>query len=258
MGWFKKLVAALAGSALLIGAGFVGWAQLNRYSALDEAATLVTPERYSSQGWLVFDPPSASEVGLIFYPGGLVDPAAYAPAAQDLAKRGIKTIIVPMPLDLAVLAPNRAADVVAAYPEVKTWVVGGHSLGGAMAALYLATHANTDERLRGLVLWGSRVPDRVDLSKLPIEAVSIYGTRDGIAPPNLTDAERLKGLPVDARLIVIEGGNHSGFGSYGFQNGDLPATVSPSVQRRAVVEATADFVLRVAAQRGSERVANQP
>ncbi|MGQ9814738.1 MAG: alpha/beta hydrolase [Candidatus Roseilinea sp.] len=254
----KAIIVVLIAVLALGGGGFLGWTQFNRYPATAEAAALVTPDRRAAQGWLVFDPPSPTTAGLIFYPGGLVDPAAYAPAAQKLAERGIKTVIVPMPLDLAILAPNRADDVIAAYPEIQTWAIGGHSLGGAMAALYLSTHGDAAGRLRGLVLWGSRAPDGVDLSNLPIEAVVIYGTRDGIAPPDLSDADRLKGLPTGAQLVAIEGGNHSGFGAYGFQNGDLPATISAAAQREAAVEATAALVLRLAAQRPPERAAIQP
>lgn len=254
----KGVIVALAGVILLAGAGFVGWTQLNRYPATAEAAALATPERRSPQGWLVFDPPSPPVAGLIFYPGGLVDPVAYAPAARALAERGIRTIIVPMPLDLAILNPNRADEVIAAYPDIQTWAIGGHSLGGAMAALYLASRPDMTDRVRGLVLWGSRAPDGVNLSGLPIEAVAIYGTRDGIAPPNLSDADRLKGLPAGAQLVAIEGGNHSGFGAYGFQNGDLPAGISAEAQREATVEATAALILRLAAQPPAERVASQP
>lgn len=256
--WAKRAVVALIGAILLAGAGFVGWTQLNRYPATAEAVALVTPDRRASQGWLVFDPPSATTAGFIFYPGGLVDPVAYAPAAQALAQRGIKTVIVPMPLDLAILNPNRADEVIAAYPEIQTWAIGGHSLGGAMAALYLSNRPALADRVRGLILWGSRAPDSTDLSNLPIEAVSIYGTRDGIAPPSLTDAERLKGLPAGAQLIRIEGGNHSGFGAYGFQNGDSPADISAETQRKAVVEATAALILNLAAETPAERLANQP
>ena len=253
-----KAIVVILIAVVALGGGVVGWTHLNRYPATAEAAALVTPERRAAQGWLVFDPPSPATVGFIFYPGGLVDPAAYAPAAQALARRGIKTVIVPMPLDLAILAPNRADDVIAAYPQIQTWAIGGHSLGGAMAALYLSTRGDAAGRLRGLVFWGSRAPDGVDLSKLPIEAVAIYGTRDGIAPPNLSDADRLKGLPTGAQLVAIEGGNHSGFGAYGFQNGDLPATISAAAQREATIEATAALMRRLVAQEPVERVANQP
>lgn len=254
----KRIIAAVIVAIVIAGAGFVGWTQLNRYPATAEATRAVTPANHSAQGWLVFDPPSPTKAGFIFYPGGLVDPLAYAPTARALAERGIKTVIVPMPLDLAILNPNRADEVIAAYPEIETWAIGGHSLGGAMAALYLANHPELTDRVRGLVLWGSRAPDGVDLSALSIKAVSIYGTRDGIAPPNLTDADRLKGLPSGAQLVAIEGGNHSGFGAYGFQKGDLPATITPQVQQQAVVEATADALLRLAVERAPGQTDSNP
>ena len=50
--------------------------------------------------------------GLILYPGGLVDPQAYAPAARDIASAGFLVVIPPMPLDLAVFAPGKAGEVI--------------------------------------------------------------------------------------------------------------------------------------------------
>ena len=53
--------------------------------------------------WLVFEPASnEAETGLVFYPGGRVSPAAYAPAAHSLAASGNLVVIVSMPLNLAV------------------------------------------------------------------------------------------------------------------------------------------------------------
>jgi len=37
-------------------------------------------------------------------------------------------------LNLAVFAPDRASDIISAYPDIHSWVIGGHSLGGSMAA----------------------------------------------------------------------------------------------------------------------------
>ena len=101
--------------------------------------------------WLTFRPmESAPTVGLIFYPGGRVDARAYAPAMHALAEAEYLSVVVPMPFNLAVFGADRAADVQAAFPEIAHWAVGGHSLGGAMAARFVHRHPDVVD---GLALW---------------------------------------------------------------------------------------------------------
>jgi pimeloyl-ACP methyl ester carboxylesterase len=187
-------------------------------------------------GWLVFEPEQPAERGFIFYPGGLVDAQAYAPLAKQLADRGVLTVIVPMPLDLAILNPNEANGVLDQFPQVRQWAIGGHSLGGAMAAQFLAANPQLADRVSGLVLWGAR--SQADLSELPVKVVSIFGTRDGIAPKDITNAMRLAGLPAGAKLVPVEGGNHSMFGDYGLQRGDNLLTIPLDQARNQIVDAT--------------------
>jgi len=68
--------------------------------------------------------------GLIFYPGGLVDPRAYAPQARALAQAGYLVAVVPMPALMAFNGINRAQLVMDAFPDINYWLAGGHSLGG--------------------------------------------------------------------------------------------------------------------------------
>ena len=100
----------------------------------------------------MFQPAQPTDTGFIFYPGGLVDPAAYAPLMKQLSDQGILSVIVPMPLDLAIFGVNKANDVIAAYPEIKHWVIGGHSLGGSMAAQYAKDNAS---KLAGIAFMAS-------------------------------------------------------------------------------------------------------
>ena len=106
-----------------------------------------------STRWLTFQPRGSNpKTGFIVYPGGLVDPRAYAPESRAIAARGYLVVIVPMPLNFAIIAPDRAADVIAAYPAVQAWAIGGHSLGGVAAARFIHYHPGA---VRGLVLWAS-------------------------------------------------------------------------------------------------------
>lgn len=70
---------------------------------------------------------------IIFYPGGLVDPASYSPLARTLAEQGHRVYIAKMPLNLAIFGQNKADSFIAEHPD-EAYVIGGHSLGGAFAS----------------------------------------------------------------------------------------------------------------------------
>ncbi len=225
--------------------GFVLWAS-NPLPPMAEALAALESDaavRVAQGEWLVFEPVGAARpTGFIFYPGGRVDPRAYAPYARAIAEQGYLTVIVPMPLNLAVLAPGRAADVIDRFPDVSRWVVGGHSLGGAMAASFAYSHPT---QVAGLVLWAAYPADNNSLAGADLPVVSIYGTQDGLATPDKVLASaRL--LPDDARFVAVEGGNHAQFGWYGSQGGDGEATISRTVQQDQVVAATAALLESVA------------
>jgi dienelactone hydrolase len=111
-------------------------------------------------GRLVFRPSSPTDRGLIYYPGGLVDPEAYAVTAQGIADAGYLVVIPKMPLNLAFMGINRADGIQADYPKIKSWVIGGHSLGGAMAAEYAKKNV---ESLNGLIMYASYPANYEDL-----------------------------------------------------------------------------------------------
>ncbi len=189
----------------------------------------------ANERWLTFVPDGgAPTVGLILYPGGRVDFRAYAPAAQAIADRGYFVALVRMPLSLAVFDPDAAAEVIAANPQIERWAVGGHSLGGAMAANFAAAHPGS---VQGLVLWAAYPAASDDLSQSGLRVASISASRDGLATPEKIDASRPL-LPPETVWVVIQGGNHAQFGWYGDQNGDNPATISREEQQAQVIEAT--------------------
>jgi pimeloyl-ACP methyl ester carboxylesterase len=173
-------------------------------------------------------------VGLILYPGGRVDPRAYAPPARAIAAGGYLVVIVPMPLNLAVFGPNRAAEVMDTFPGIELWAIGGHSLGGAMAARFAYRQSSA---VHGLVLWASYPAASDDLSARELAVVSIYGTRDGLATGEKIAASRPL-LPAETCWVAIVGGNHAQFGWYGPQSADNPATISREAQQQEVIAAT--------------------
>jgi hypothetical protein len=180
---------------------------------------------------------TATTTGLILYPGGKVDPKAYAPAAREIAAAGFFVAIVSMPLNLAVLDVDAGTRVIERHLEIRTWAVGGHSLGGSMAAEYAARQAHA---VSGLVLWSSY--SAVDLSATRIQAVVIYGTLDAGAA-RMTSQESLGKLRLPVLVRPIEGGNHEQMGWYTGQPNDPPATISREAQQARVVAETVSFLV---------------
>ena len=228
----RYLIIALVALLVVVTIGFLAWTRLARYPASPEAAALAV-DHATPQGWYVFQPAQSADTGFIFYPGGLVDPAAYAPLMKQLSDQGIMSISVPMPLDLAVFGVNKASDIIAAYPEIKHWIIGGHSLGGSMAAEFVKGHPSAVE---GIAFMAAYPADSTNLSTLPIKVVTIHGTNDGLA----TDAKiqnSLKNLPLDTKVVLIEGGNHAQYGNYGPQAGDGTAIINREDQQQRTVTA---------------------
>jgi hypothetical protein len=238
--WARILLLVLGLLAVLV-LGFIGWGSTPA-KPMPEALTALQSDstvKVEAGKWLVFSPLASKPTsGFIFYPGGRVDYRAYAPAAHQVAAHGILVVIVHMPLNLAVFNPGAAADVIAAYPEIQYWAVGGHSLGGSMAANFVHSHPSA---VQGLVLWASypASSDNLVLSRLKI--LSISGTLDGLSTPAKVEASRAL-LPVDTIFVPIEGGDHAQFGWYGPQAGDNPATISRADQQNQIIQATLDFL----------------
>ncbi len=170
--------------------------------------------------------------GLVVYPGGKVPPEAYGPLARQIAAAGYLVVITPMPFNLAVFDIAAADAAIEAHPEVSTWALAGHSLGGSMAAQYTADHPDT---VAGLAFWASY--PATDLSTLPLPVVSAYGTLDAGAA-RMSGPEARAQLPPDTVFVPIEGGNHEQMGYYAGQPNDPPATISREDQQAQVAAAT--------------------
>lgn len=186
-------------------------------------ADLSAPCSEPTDGVLTYGSTDAS-VGFIFYPGGKVDFRAYEPLMAALASKGAFCVLLQMPFQLAVLDVDAAEGIAEDYPAVGHWYLGGHSLGGSMAASYLKSNSAD---FSGLVLLGSY--STADLSQTPLRVLSLYGSEDRVM--NREKYDRYKSnLPDALTEIVLEGGCHAGFGMYGAQKGDGVPTVSTEEQ----------------------------
>lgn len=233
------LIPLLGVLALVWIASSLGPAPEAEWALVPGAGVDVTQQTFG----LVFSPTSVEPTtGVIFYPGGKVDYRSYAALAREMVEaRDVVVVIVPMTLDLAVLSEDRADQVIEAMPEIESWVIAGHSLGGMAACSYLSEHAESGkDDVRGLVLLASYPPEGVDLSGIAEEGVeavvSVTASNDLVLDAEAFESARER-LPEDTVYVEIEGGNHSQFGSYGQQPGDGAATISAQEQRAAVIEA---------------------
>jgi len=237
---YKILIVACLALVVAL-SGFIIWAETPSPPMEEAYEALRSDSRVSVlQGdWLVFEPKNNDySTGFIFYPGGRVNYLAYAPYAHVIAAEGYLVIVVPMPLNFAVFGVNAAGDVIAAYPHVSDWAIGGHSLGGSMAAQY--TYDNPD-KIKGLVLWASYPASSLDLSKQSLSVLTIHGTNDGLVSSEQIDGS-LKQLPSDTVRVEIVGGNHAQFGWYGEQPGDNPSSISREQQQNQTVASTVNLL----------------
>ncbi len=223
----KILISLLLVLAILIGCyAYVS----DYYPAAVEAFEIPESVNVSEEGGYLICESVGSTVGLILYPGGKVDHEAYLPLALAIADGGVSVVICEMPMRLAVLDVNAADGAASLLPEITEWYIGGHSLGGSMAASYMAKN----DYIKGLVLLGSY--STADVSDRP--TLSIYGSEDGVM--NREKYEKYKtNLGENVTEIVIDGGCHAYFGMYGEQKGDGTPTISVYEQ----INLTADYII---------------
>lgn len=231
----SKLLRVLIILLLLAGIG-CGIYLADFYHADTEAVAAFTADMQTrSDGNLVWSPENPV-AGLIFYPGGKVDHTAYAPLMDALAARGILCIVVKMPFHLAVLDMDAAANLQTKFPQVEQWYIGGHSLGGSMAAAYLGS---CDEDYSGLILLAAY--STADLHQTDLEVLSIYGSEDLVMDRKNYEQYR-QNLPADFRELIIDGGCHAYFGMYGPQAGDGIPAISNEDQIHYTAEAIAELI----------------
>jgi hypothetical protein len=232
LGFFITSIAVL---------GFIMWAN-STLGPEDEALEALQSDEHvtvSLDSFIIFRPANKMPTtGFVFYPGARIDYRSYAAPLHKIAAEGYLVLLLPVRLNFAIFDVNAADPAIAAFPEIKHWVVGGHSLGGVAAATYAANRENVD----GVVFWAA-YPGNESFKNTDLKILSIYGALD------LSGVDRFKAsrddLPADAEFVVIEGGNHSQFGHYGLQPGDQPATITPFEQQRQAVKATVQFLKEI-------------
>lgn len=250
----KKLIiiSSVIAAVIAIAAGVMTY--LLDYYPVDSEAAKAASSGYCyvveyGDDLKAYEPVGETNYGLIFYPGAKVEYTAYEPLMEWLAGEGVLCLLVKMPFNLAIFDKNAAFGMNNIYPNIEHWYIGGHSLGGAMAADFAAENSG----IEGVVLLAA-FPSK-DLSNTDMRVLSIYGSNDGIL--DMKSYERAKSkLPSDFTEQVIEGGNHAGFGFYGEQSGDGTAAISNGQQMVAAADYISDFILGKADTDSSETDGN--
>lgn len=239
--WLRLVLLGLIALLIISAAGFLIWAETPSQPGADALAALASDSvvLVNDQGkYIAFEPiQQKSTTAFLFYPGGHVDFRAYSPILRRIVERGYLVVLLRVRLNLAFFDIQAGAPALEDYPQVTTWVTGGHSLGGVAAAYF----AQRQPEIKGIVFWAS-YPANDRLKDAGIRMLSIYGTEDG----GLEDGAKIEQYkpfqPADTQFVVIQGGNHAQFGDYGPQPGDNPATISPESQWRQTTDATVQFL----------------
>ena len=224
-------------SVIIIALVIMTFKFLTPFDCTDPTATDSTDTvAVTDNGDICFIDGTGDDALLIFYPGARVEYTSYCALFKALAEKGVDCCIVRMPLNMAFLGADKASEIIADSTYDRIYI-GGHSLGGVGAAAYADKHY---DELAGIVFLAA-YPNN-DISDIPLPALSVKGDRDGIVTDKRVEkSERL--MPEGSQYVVIEGGNHAQFGTYGAQPADNAAAISAEAQREKAAEAIADFIL---------------
>jgi predicted esterase len=232
--WLTVAVSVVVIGALSAG---IRWATFARQPLPAAVKALESDElvEVTSEPWLTFLPTqTAPTTGFVFYPGGRIDPRGYAHLMKAIASKGYLVVVPEMPINMAAFRPNIADEIIADYPDIRRWAIGGHSVGGVMAAQYTNTHR---EAIDGLAIWAAYPADNADLADFDLPVILIYGSPD----PRVNDgsvAERQHLLPRDTHYVRIDGGDHHQFGSYEIDPKNHHATIDRVSQHDQIIQQT--------------------
>ncbi|MEO8475140.1 MAG: alpha/beta family hydrolase [Chryseolinea sp.] len=203
-----------------------------------ENSELVTVTQ--SDDFITFQSDAAkSGINVIFFQGGLTDPKAYAPLCKKIAENGFTCHLIKMDCRLPQYDYRKALTLFDS--KNKNYVIAGHSQGAKMAAQLVFENPG---RFKGLFLMGTSHPRDIDLSNLTIPTIKLYAENDGLA--SVSEVMENKGkLPKNARLILIEGGNHSQFGYLGKLFMDNSADITLEQQQQETFENLINFLAKL-------------
>lgn len=197
-----------------------------------------------------------SNEAFLFVPGGLVDPHAYISLMEKVVLQGTTVIIAKVAANLAILETSKPLKLIDDIPEINSWYIGGHSLGGIAA---LSVISKSPDSFKGLILLGSYPTESFSIADWEGNALCLFGENDqlstiadieaakpfmptGITIDNVTEIDSIQIVDPVTLYYMIAGGNHAQFGDYGPQAGDGSSTISTADQHTLVSSAILNFI----------------
>ncbi len=239
--WIRIVLGILLACTLI---GGVIWATYARPPLPQALAALESDSEVevTLEPWLVFTPANLTDTGLIFYPGGRIDPRGYSDILREIAREGYLVVVPSMPINMAIFNPNAADGIIEAFPGIENWAIAGHSVGGVAAAIYTDTNPAL---IDGLAIWASFPADSSNLASKDLPVYMIYGELDaGVDRAAIETKKSL--LPPDTVYVEIAGGDHHQFGSYLTKEGLDRSTISRAEQRDQIIAATLALLAQIA------------
>ena len=186
----------------------------------------------------IFPQSGTADTGLIFYVGAQITPDAYIPLLARIAEQGYACFVPKITFNMAALEPKAADDIISAHPEIKSWILSGHSMGGYTASGYVGSHRDTADGLILIAAYASH-----DMSDADLPVLSVVGDCDGVLNKSLYE-KRKAWIPADFEEHIIPGANHAQYGDYGKQPRDNDATISAEEQQTKTAEIILDWLNR--------------
>ena len=216
------------------------WATYARLPLPDSLAALENDGlvTITTEPWLTFTPTeNPDSTGLIFYPGGRIDPRGYSSIMREIAEAGHLVVVPAFPFNMAVFDANEADEIIVYYPEIEHWVIAGHSVGGTMAAQYADENRDVVD---GMMIWASYPAPNIKLADSNLPIVVIYGSEDPAANDiQINESKSL--LPAKTQYVKIEGGDHHQFGSYIIEPDEHHALISKEAQHNQIISTTLEL-----------------
>ena len=240
----RRIILIVLAAVLVLSAVIVGMCLFNERPAVQTVATYQstysdTVKSVADGGGVEILPRNTdADIGIVFYVGTQITPDAYIPFLARIAEQGYACFIPDFTFNMAALEPKAADEIIPAHPEIKTWILAGHSMGGLTASGYADDHRDTVDGLILVAAYANR-----DMSDAQLPVLAVFGDTDGVMNRKLYD-KRLAWNPADFEEYVIQGANHAQYGDYGKQPRDNDAKISAEEQQSQTAEIILDWLSR--------------
>jgi len=196
-----------------------------------------------AKDWFYFPANTESNRAVILYQGAKVEAKAYTSLATEIQHKGYHVFISKMPFNIAFFDKTIATKIINIYPEITDFYIGGHSLGGVVAADYVYKNQDNN-KIKGLYFLAS-YPNK-DFSKTDIPMLAIFAENDGLIDIGKRQEYKSNSShSEDNVFVILKGANHAQFGNYGNQKGDNAPTIPLHQQHSETAKLIDQWIMKV-------------